>query len=418
MNVCGIIAEYNPMHNGHIYHINKSKKITSSTHTVAIISGNFVQRGEPSIVNKWTKTKMALNNGIDLVIELPFVSSISSAEGFCYSAIKTLDSLNVVNSVCFGSEQGSIDDIKIISKILINEPLDYKNLLKDNLKKGLSYPKSRQLALNTYIHTFTNKNIDSSLISLSNNILSIEYIKALLKLKSNIKPFTLKRVNNLYNNKNLSGNISSATSIRENILTLDSIKDSIPINNFELLKNDIENNIAPITLNTFSDIILYKLRESSLEYIESLMDVSEGLEYKIKKECDICGNINDLIDNVSSKRYPKTRIQRILLYAVFGITKKVYMENLDPSYIRILGFNNKGREILKKAKKVSSLPIITMPNSTDINFLKYDILSTDIYSLGYKNSIFKNGKYDLITPPVYVNKWFLHIIDKVFINIY
>lgn len=404
MKIGSIIAEYNPMHNGHIYHINKAKEITSSTHMIAIISGNFVQRGEPSIINKWTKTKMALENGIDLVIELPFINSISSAEGFSFSSIKILDSLNIIDTVCFGSEQGSINEIKTISKILINEPFEYKNFLKSNLKKGLSYPKARQLALSSYIKNFTNEHIDCSLMTLSNNILSIEYIKALLKLESSIEPFTLKRIQNLYNSKKLNDNISSATSIRENIFNLNSIKNSIPNNNFKILKNSIENNTAPISLSDFSNIILYKLRQSSLEYIASLVDVSEGLEYKIKKESDMCINVNELIHKVISKRYTKTRIQRILLYALFGITKEVYMRNSLPSYIRVLGFNNKGREILKKAKKSSSLPIITMPNSDDIELLRYDIISTDIYSLAYKNDNFKKGKQDLTTPPIYLNK--------------
>lgn len=396
MNICGIIAEYNPMHNGHIYHIQKSKEASNCSHLVAIISGNFVQRGEPSFVNKWTKTLMALNNGIDLVIELPLINSISSAEGFCSSAVKILDSMNVVNSICFGSEEGSINNLKEIAHVLTNEPLEYKILLKENLRNGVSYPKARQLSLNKYM------NIDNSTLSLSNNILSIEYLKALININSSIIPYTIRRVNNLYNDKNLNGEISSATSIRENILDLDNIKNALPPISFKLLEDDIKKGIAPININNFSDIILYKLRESSLDYIESLVDVSEGLHYKIKTESDKSTNVGELIDNIVSKRYPKTRIQRILLYSLFGITKDVYRKYSEPSYIRVLGFNDKGRDILKKVKKVSSLPIITMPNTKDLELLKYDILASDIYSLAYSNDLFKKGKSDLTTPPIYL----------------
>ncbi len=399
MKVSGIVVEYNPMHNGHIYHIEKTKELTSCTHLIAVMSGNFVQRGEPSIVNKWTKCKMALNNGVDLVIELPFINSISSAEGFCYSAVKILDSLNIVDNICFGSEEGSIDKLKIVANILNSEPLEYKNLLNKNLKKGLSYPKSRQISLNEYIKNYMDIDIDLNILSHSNNILSIEYLKALLKLNSKINPITIQRINNNYNEINLTGEISSATSIRENIVNPKSIKDSMPNINYNLLLNDIENKLSPISINNFSNIILYKLRESSIEYIASLVDVSEGLEYKIKKNSEDTSNINDLINSLCSKRYPKTRIQRILLYSLFGITKDVYKKYFEPNYIRVLGFNEKGREILSKIKK-SSIPIISMPSSKDLDILKYDVLATDIYSLAYSNNDFKTGKKDLKTPPI------------------
>lgn len=399
MKVSGIVVEYNPMHNGHIYHIEKTKELTSCTHLIAVMSGNFVQRGEPSIVNKWTKCKMALNNGVDLVIELPFINSISSAEGFCYSAVKILDSLNIVDNICFGSEEGSIDKLKIVANILNSEPLEYKNLLNKNLKKGLSYPKSRQISLNEYIKNYMDIDIDLNILSHSNNILSIEYLKALLKLNSKINPITIQRINNNYNEINLTGEISSATSIRENIVNPKSIKDSMPNINYNLLLNDIENKLSPISINNFSNIILYKLRESSIEYIASLVDVSEGLEYKIKKNSEDTSNVNDLINSLCSKRYPKTRIQRILLYSLFGITKDVYKKYFEPNYIRVLGFNEKGREILSKIKK-SSIPIISMPSSKDLDILKYDVLATDIYSLAYSNNDFKTGKKDLKTPPI------------------
>ncbi|KMT21471.1 nucleotidyltransferase [Clostridium cylindrosporum] len=402
MKVCGIIVEYNPMHNGHIYHIKKAKDTTSCSHLIAVMSGNFVQRGEPGIVNKWTRAEMALNQGVDLVIELPFINSISSAEGFCYSSVKILDSLNIVDNICFGSEEGSLESLKFIAKILVNEPLEYKNILTKYLDAGISFPSARQYALNEYIKDYTHNLKDLNFISYSNNILSVEYLKALLKLNSRIEPVTIERINNSYKEINLTGEISSATSIRNNILNIHDIKNAMPYENFDLLSKDFEKGLGPVSLNSFSDIIMYKLRECTVDYLESLVDVSEGLENKIKKASENFSDVVSLINEVSGKRYPKTRIQRILLYALFGITRDVYKNYFEPTYVRVLGFNEKGREILSKIKKTSSLPIISMPNSKDIDSLKYDILSSDIYSLAYSNIDFKTSKKDLKTPPIYI----------------
>ncbi|MEG2893180.1 MAG: nucleotidyltransferase [Clostridium sp.] len=402
MKVCGIVVEYNPMHNGHVYHIENTKKVTNATHIVAVMSGNFVQRGEPSIINKWAKTQMALQNGVDLVIELPLLNSISSAEGFCSSAIEILDSLNIVDSICFGSEEGNIQNLLDVANILSEEPEDFKVYLHKFLDEGLSFPKARQLAISDYYKNILKSPLEESMLNLSNNILSIEYLKKLIKLNSKIKPYTIKRISNDYKDESLSGSISSATSIRNNVDALYLLKDSMPNNNYKIFLNEIENKNAPITLNDYSNIILYKLRSSSLEFIKSLVDVSEGLEYKIKKSCENSSTVNELIDNIVSKRYSKTRIQRILLYALFNITKDVYKEHSKISYIRVLGFNDKGRDILKKIKKTSLYPIISMPSSKDINLFHYDLLASDIYSLSSLNPNNRLSRSDLKTPPIYL----------------
>lgn len=404
MNVTGIIVEYNPLHNGHVYHISKTKELTGCDYIVGVMSGNFVQRGEPALVNKWARTKMALKAGIDLVIELPFIYSTSSAEGFAFGAVSTLDSLGLIDNICFGSEAGDTKFLEYIAQILANEPKEYKNFLHNYLKEGISYPSARQNALFEYFRLKIPGFIDEkelvNILGSSNNILGIEYLKAIYRLSSNIKPFSIKRMHNSYNEVSLTGNISSATSIRKNIND-DAIIDALPDYVYRILENERTIGRCPVALSSFSNLILYKLRNSNLDFIKSLLDVGEGLEYKIKRGAECSRNIYELIDFVKNKRYTVTRIQRILLYSLFNITKEINNSIKSPvEYIRVLGFNENGRMLLKKGKKNASVPIITNPSYRDLEMLKYDINSTDIYVLGYENEQYKSGKQDLKIPPV------------------
>lgn len=404
MNVTGIIVEYNPLHNGHLYHIKNTKKLTNCDAIIAVMSGPFVQRGEPAVVDKWTRTKMALQSGIDLVIELPVIYAKSSAEGFAFGAVSTLEKTGIVNNICFGSELGNADILYKIAEILIEEPPKYKSLLKMYLDEGLSFPSARLKALNNYIiyHNLLNVNDVNieNILNNSNNILGIEYIKSILKLNSKIIPFTIKRVSNKYNQQELSGVISSATSIRKNIDDIN-VLNAMPDYSFKLLKEQIDKKNAPISLKNFEDIIFYSIRSKTTDEIKQIIDVSEGLENKIKEAAENCYDIYSLIDSVKSKRYPQTRIQRILINILLNHKKELITKINSPAeYIRILGFSEKGRELLKKMKKTSTVPIITNPNRKDYNLLKYDFDAQDIYSLSLdgKNKI---AKSDLKTTPIY-----------------
>ena len=213
--VLGIISEYNPFHNGHLYHLIKSKKITNAEYTIAVIGGNFTQRGNASLIDKWSKTEMALLNGIDLVIELPLLYSISSAENFAEGAIKILDSLQIVDAISFGTETSDINTLNKFADILYNEPKEYKALLSHELSKGMSYPKARENALMLYLNDIRRF---APILSSPNNILGIEYLKAIKKYKSNIIPISIQRIKTGYNDINFSGNIASATAIRNLVL--------------------------------------------------------------------------------------------------------------------------------------------------------------------------------------------------------
>ena len=399
--VLGIIAEYNPFHNGHLYHLEQSKKITSSNYTVAVISGNFTQRGSTSLVDKWSRAEMALHSGVDLVIELPVLYATSSAENFAEGAIKILNSLEVVDYLSFGSETSVTDSLIKIANVLNNEPIEYKILLSQELKKGLSFPKARENALFLYLKNNNFKNIISS----PNNILGIEYIKALKKYKSNILPISIARFESGYNDITYSENIASATAIRNIVKNngFDILKNLMPIDSYKILMENIKIGHAIPDLSVFEKQIIYNLRTMSINEIAELPDVAEGLEFAIKKAANSCNSIVEFLNNIKSKRYTSTRLQRILLYSLLKFTKKdmELSKKINP-YIRVLGFNSRGKYLLSEISKVNpKLEIITsvkkfMDNSNNKNLktmLDKDIHATNIYTIGYDYDSSSNLDY-------------------------
>ena len=321
--VLGIVCEYNPFHNGHLYHLEQAKKVTGSNYSVAILSGNFTQRGSSAIVDKWSRTEMALKSGVDLVIELPVLYATSSAENFADGAIRILDSLKVVDYVAFGSENSNIDILDDIAKVLHEEPKLYKSILANELKKGVSFPKARESAIISY---FSNDQKYTNILSSPNNILGIEYIKALKKYKSVIKPISIPRFEAGHNDITYSGNIASATAIRNIIKngSFNVLKRLLPQASYEILLDNIKQGHIIPDLSVFEHQIIYNLRKMSESEIADLPDIAEGLEFSIKKSSNSCNNISDFLNTIKSKRYTTTRIQRILLYSLLGITKKRY----------------------------------------------------------------------------------------------
>lgn len=404
-NVLGIIAEYNPFHNGHLYHLESSKKLTGCDFSIAVIGGNFTQRGSTSIINKWEKTKMALLSGIDLVIELPVIYSISSAENFADGAIKILNSLGIVDYISFGSETADVNILKNIANVLYFEPNEYKNILSHELKKGLSFPKARENSLLMYLNDIRKY---SGILSSPNNILGIEYLKALKKYNSKINPICVKRFESEYNSTDFSDDIASATAIRSLIKnkSFEIIKTLLPSNTYSILLDNIRNGHIVEDLNIFEKEIIYVLRKMSIEEISNLPDVSEGLEFAIKDAANSCNSIIELLSIIKSKRYTSTRIQRILLYALLGITKKdMEISKSTLPYVRILGFNENGAKLVSEISKNNpKLNIITsVKKFVDSNknknlkqMLDKDIFATNVYTIGYEydslnNLDYKNG---------------------------
>lgn len=400
--VLGIIAEYNPFHNGHLYHINESKKLTGADYTVAVISGNFVQRGDTSLVDKWSKAEMALQNGIDLVLELPLLYSISSAENFAEGSIKLLNSLKIVDCLSFGSELCDVNTLNDFATVLYEEPKEFISVLNHELGKGFSYPKARENALLMYLNDIRKY---ANVLSSPNNILGIEYLKALKKYKCPITPISIKRQAVEYNSTKIVDGFASATAIRQIAQTNDvwSLRQAMPKSSFDIMYDALRSGKTVGSLTRFEREIIYCLRKMTLQEIALLPDVTEGLENAIKNAANSCNTVNELITIVKSKRYTTTRLKRILLYALLGITKKdMQVARKVSPYARVLGFNEKGKELLSGITHANpKLPIITsvkkyLETSTDKNLktmLEKDIFATNIYTLGYEYDSWSNLDY-------------------------
>jgi predicted nucleotidyltransferase len=375
-----------------------------------VMSGNFIQRGEPAMLDKWARTEMALLSGVDLVIELPVVYSMSSAEFFARGAVKILDSLGIIDSICFGSEIGSLDILDKIADVLYDEPENFKPMLKANLAKGLSFPAAREAALKQY---FSSKSQICEhvpqIMSSSNSILGIEYLKAIKRSKSSIAPLTIRRTSNRYNSQDIRGSISSATAIRKYIFDSSGqhsnsrLSQVLPDSSLAVLQREFKCGRGPVFACNYEDIIVYSLRKMPAEQIKKLPYVSEGLENRIKDAANSSGCLAEIIENISTKRYPRTRIQRSIFSILTGLNGddlKLFNEHGGPQYIRVLGFNSKGRKLLSIAKMRASLPIIVktsnFKNSCNpllSKMLQIESSSTDTYVLGFnKPTLRKSGQ--------------------------
>ena len=390
--ILAIICEYNPFHNGHLYQLNESIKLVNPDYVVCIMSGNFVERGNTALINKWARTEMALNAGVDMVIELPTVYSISSAENFASGAIKILNSLNCDTYLSFGSESGDISVLNKFAEILYREPAEYVTMLNHELSKGLSFPKARENAMLLYINDIRNS---ATVLSGSNNILALEYLKQIMKTGNKITPITIKRIGTEYNSLSSSNNIASATAIRELLLQKKSVKNLMPKSSYSILKDELGNGRFVLDVAQFEKQIIYKLRCMSIEQIANLPDVSEGLEYKIKEAANTCNTLESLMFMIKSKRYTLTRINRILLYALLDISKQDYInsQKIIP-YTRVLGMSENGKLLLSELSKNRKLNVITsvkqFMDKNNNKFLKamleQDILATNIYTMEYKKN--------------------------------
>lgn len=350
MKACGLIVEYNPFHNGHLYHVNESRKLSNTDCMIAVMSGNFLQRGEPAIVDKWSRTKMALQNGVDLVIELPYPYAVQHSEIFAEGAITILNSLHT-DYVCFGSEHGSIDDfIQIEQQIQLNEE-SYSKKLKEYLRSGEAYPRAHEKAL--YAIQKQDKNID---LSQPNNILGRQYVRQILKQKAPITPLTIQRISNHYHDQKISSPIASATSIRQeisqsggwNISIQATVPSSTEINMKEYYQ---ETNNWHLWENYFP-YLHHRILTSSIDGLRTIHGVKEGLENRIYQAAEEATSFTSLMEKVKTKRYTWTSLQRIFTHILTNTTKKEMqtLRSKQPE-IRILGMNQTGRDYLRYIKK-------------------------------------------------------------------
>ncbi len=390
MKTIGIIAEFNPFHNGHKYLIEKAKKITNADNVVIVCSGNFVQRGTPAIFDKSVRTTAALLNGADVVLELPVIYSTASAETFAHAAVKLLDKLNCIDYLCFGCETDNIKALPMLSKILLEEPADYKNMLAVYLKNGFSYPKARAKALTDYCNE--NNILEgfmlNQILEKANNILAIEYLKALKKFHSKIKPLAIKRIGSSYDSDALDDKFASATGIRKALNSNQSINNFIPKKCI-----DIYEDINHVELNDFSTILGHQLIKTN--------DFSEDLSNRIKNLKSNFFNIESFIDELHSKNYTYAGISRVLCHIMLEILQNDVTQFINNDYfdfVRILGFK-KDTKTIAKIKEHSSLDIISKfstyyNNSTNETrkMLDINIRADELYRMVFMN------KYNKIIP--------------------
>ena len=388
MRISSIISEYNPFHEGHKYHMEKTKKITNSDYTIVIMSGNFTQRGTPAIIDKYARTKQALLNGADLVLELPVCFATASAEGFAYGAVSILDKLGVVDNLVFGSECGDIEILKTIADFLTKESPEYKEQLQNYLKQGLSYPKARANVLEVFF-----PKLDKKLLSSSNNILAIEYCRALKHFNSSIVPMTITRKDNLYNDEELAenGKLSSATAIRNTLLDSSNLFDTVaphmPQNSLNVLKENWKIS-APICSDDFSLLLKYKLLLETRESLGQYLDVTSDLADRIYNNLNLYKDFDSFCELLKTKEMTHTRISRSLLHILLDIKREEYesFKNGYGQYARILGFRKEATPLLREIKNTSSIPLISKLSDSlktfdgvALTMLEKDIQSTHIF---------------------------------------
>ncbi len=412
MKICGIIAEYNPFHNGHQYHLRKSIEQSEADYSVIVMSGNFVQRGTPAIMDKHTRTEAALRCGADLVLELPFCYAVGSAEYFAAGAISLLDKLGAVTHLCFGSECGDIYLLKQIAGIYANEPAYFQDILRQKLKTGLSFPVARAAAL---IEACPELCESLSALSSPNNILGIEYMKALIRRNSDIVPLTICRSGAGYHDRELALHLSSATAIRhafETGIPLTQLTEQLPHEASSVYKKYFTES-KPIFADDFSALLHYKLLIGRDTGYAAYMDVSEDLSDRIQKNLYHFTTFSSFCDLLKTKELAYSRISRCLLHILLDIHKSdvsMYVNELDYTpYARILGFRKDAIPLLHEIGKNAKIPLISKLADADkilegaaIDMLRKDIMCSDIYSSlrASKNETVMKNEYS--TPIVIV----------------
>ncbi len=361
MNVVGVIAEYNPFHNGHKYQLEQIKELTHADYCIVVMSGDFVQRGAPALIDKYSRTKMALQNGADLVLELPVYYATGSAEYFAAGAIALLDRLGVVNRLCFGSECGNISVLSSIAGVLAEESETFSDTLRRNLRDGLSYPVARNNAL-TFVHPELTEHLD--VLSSPNNILGIEYLKALYRRKSSIVPFTNLRVGSEYHDTMLSAKTSSATAIRHSLEQTDHlllIANQVPSSVFQIMEEHFHVNY-PIYQQDISLALNYKLLQYHSKGYTEFADITPDFSDKIQKHLELFTDFESFCDLLKSKDMTYTRISRCLLHILLDIRKDSLRNFITDDFVyygRILGLKQSSTDILNAIKTNASVPLIS-----------------------------------------------------------
>lgn len=393
MKTVGLITEYNPFHNGHAYHIEKAKMLTGADRVIVVMSGDFVQRGAPAVMPKHLRTESALLSGASLIIELPVCFATGSAEYFAQGSISLLNQLGCIDSICFGSECGDLHLLKEIAQILADEPIEYQTALKQALKEGTSFPAARQEALNIYSDKY------SEILASPNNILGIEYLKALAKIHSKMEPFTIKRIGAGYHDMDIDGQFSSATAIRSDIyqladvnsssesLPLTHIQTQVPSSCHELMKKNYQTRY-PVKADDFSLLLKAKLLSETAGSLSHYLDMSPELANRILRLRNDYLSFEQFCDLLKTKELTRSRISRSFIHVLLGITNDWLTAMKAPApYARILGFRRDHADLLGILKQTSDIPLITSPARAVLADTAYQMLELDIYASDLYESV-------------------------------
>ena len=401
MRATGVVVEHNPFHNGHLYHIKESRKSTGADVVIAVMSGNFLQRGEPALVDKWSRTKMALQGGVDIVIELPYIFATAQASDFAKGSIALLEAAGCTD-FCFGSEQGSIEPFINTYDLITSQQESYQQSINQFMKTGMSYPKALNEAYADLIKGYNQPFVD---LSQPNNILGYHYIEAAYQLQASINPVTIQRIVSGYHDDVLPGqSIASATGIRKVIFNDQGISDLTSLLPKASLQNIVEwqSNIGSFgSWQHFYPYLRFQIIRSSIEQLASYAEVTEGIEYLLKEAAQKSNTFETFMEVVKSKRYTWTRIQRMLTHIYTGFTWEDLKQASSPTYLRLLGMTEMGQRYLNEHKKNLSLPLISRVGAVKDSMLSHDIKATDLYTLGIQSHAFNQpiGR-DYRQPPI------------------
>ncbi|WP_102692764.1 nucleotidyltransferase [Rummeliibacillus pycnus] len=397
MIATGVIVEYNPFHNGHLYHIKQSREHTDADVMIAVMSGHFLQRGEPAFVDKWTRTKMALASGVDLVIELPYVYATAQASDFAKGGVLLLEALQC-DFLSFGSEQGNIAPFLHTYSLLENENAMFQEEVQKLIKTGLSYPH----ALNTaYQKLIPNSGVTYADLTKPNNVLGYHYVETTQKYKTHVKPITIQRIQAGYHDTiRDSMTIASATGIRQAIQeqhSIQNVSSFLPDTSFHALTDWFEEYHHFASWELFWPYLRFSILRLTPAQIASYAEVTEGIEFLIIQAAKECRDFSSFMQKVKSKRYTWTRIQRMITHIFTNFTWQQLKSVNLPSYIRLLGMTQNGQRYLSERKKFFTLPIVSRVASSNDAMLLQDIHATDLYML----SLGKNKMgMDYKIPPI------------------
>ncbi len=388
MKICGLITEYNPFHNGHVHHMEEARRVTGCDYLIVVMSGNYVQRGTPAVIDKYERTRMALNGGADLILELPVLFSTGSAEVFAAAAVSLLNQLGCVDTICFGSEIGEIEPLRQIARVLNEEPTAFREDLRLFLRSGMNYPAARATALMELLAD----EIDDleEILQSPNNILGIEYLRALDRFQSSIVPYTIKRWKTEHDSTETNDNVASATTLRNMLYEEDGVERITPyVTPFTAREFALKFGFCtPVRANDFSQLLQYKLMTEK-DHLTDYLDFAPELKERVINILPEIYTFKEWAESLKTKSFTRTRINRALLHLLLNIRESDLKDYIDEDYcmyMRILGFRRESIPLLSEIKQNTNLPMISkMADAKNflspkaLRLLQFDIDATDLY---------------------------------------